>query len=92
MLDLSQFGTVAGLAVIIGLLVQFTKPQLPTGVLPWLPWIACLLGAVLAVIDGIATGQATQALAQLALTGVLGGLTATGLYQGTVDALKPKAP
>lgn len=92
MLDLSQFGTVGGLAVAVGLIMQLLKATiLPPNLKPFIPWMAIGGGVILALLYGVAFNQSgSAALAQLALTGLSGGLTATGGYQALVDAFKPR--
>jgi hypothetical protein len=91
MVDLSQFLTVGGLAVLLSLIVQFFKQYLPDTAKPWIPWLSVGLGIVLALGFGAASNlMTTQALVSLAVTGLLAGFSAVGLYQGTLNNL-PKA-
>ena len=86
MVDITQFETVGGLAVVVFLLVQAAKPLLTARLIPWLPWLSIVMGIILAVLVAVGTGETTRLqLVTFFFTGILAGLSAVGLYQGTVQ-------
>ncbi len=93
MVDLTQFGTVAGLALLVGIVIQVLKPLVAAKVVPYL---ALGLGLVLAVLIGFALGRitSTELLASYLVGGLLAGLAAIGGYEATLDKIiaMPSAP
>lgn len=88
-MDLTQFETVGGLAVILTALMQAIKPVLPTNLVKWIPWFAAVLGIILAELAGFGLGSLTRTTAvQLGFTGFLAGFAASGFYQATIDPVK----
>ena len=89
MIDLSQFQTVVGLAVLIGIIVQFVKGYLTAGVIPW---VAIVLGIVLAVVIGMVKSElvSSEAVVSYVIGGLLAGLTAIGGYESSLDKLRSK--
>ena len=89
MIDLSEFQTVVGLAVLVGIIIQFVKGYLDAAVVPW---AAIVLGIVLAVVIGLVREQIGSADAAVSyiIGGLLAGLTAIGGYESSIDKLRRK--
>ncbi len=93
MVDLMSLLTVGGLSVVLLAIVQFLKTNLPDNRKLYIPWLAVLLGILLALGIGVATGAATSSnLAQWFVTGLLAGLGSSGLYQATLQIAKSTPP
>jgi ABC-type xylose transport system permease subunit len=92
MMDLSQAGSVSGLAVLILLLVQVLKMVWPLtdAQKQWLPMLSILLGLVLGPLIGFVLGNVTDllSLATWVFGGFLGGASAIGAYEVTIDKVK----
>lgn len=87
MIDLTPYGTVAGLAVLIGILVQVFKSQLNK---EGIPYVAMALGVVLALLIGYARGQVVglEAVINHGIGGLLAGLLAVGGYEASIQRIK----
>lgn len=95
MVDLSQFWSVGGLAVLVAALIQVAKlgPLGADACKPWIPYIAMALGITLSVVIGwglVRMGTPADKVSAV-LGGLLAGLVATGFYQATIDPLKKAA-
>lgn len=89
MVDVSQFTNVAGLAVLVGSLVQLTKGFIkPEKV----PFYAIAMGIVLALSFGYVVGN-LKTLADVAsygMGGLLAALITIGGYETTIDKIRLK--
>lgn len=93
MVDLSTFLTVGGLAGLLAVILQFTKGNLPDNLKVWIPWLAVGLGIVLAEMFGLATGvSSANGLVSLGVTGLLAGITSSGLYQASWQIINGPSP
>ena len=83
MVDLSQFGTIAGLAALIALIIRFVYPE--DWPKPVKPYTALGLGIVLALVIGLALGKIHVGADWLSwgIGGFMAGVTATGGYEAT---------
>lgn len=90
-MTLSQLLTVGGVTAVVLVLIQAIKGRLPDD---WEALIAIGLGIVLAVLASLAQGNySVAAMAQAALTGLLGGAAAVGAYKAQVPAgILPSKP
>ncbi len=89
MVDLTQFLSIGGLSALLLVVIQAFKPQLPPTALPYLPYVAVVLGIVFVLIFALATGNLTtlNAGVSFGVTGLLAGLSSVGLYEGTLNKL-----
>lgn len=89
-MQLSDLLTVAGLPVVVAILTNLAKPNLPE---TQVPRFAVAIGVLVAVVVSLVMGRVgAEAVAQAVLTGVLGGAASIGLYklQEPIGLLKPK--
>ncbi len=78
-LTLNDLLTVSGLAVVVTIITQLVKGFVDER---WVPLLAVAVGIVLAVVASVALGlYGVAAVAQAALTGLLGGAAAIGIYE-----------
>lgn len=90
MIDLTPLASVAGLAVFLGIVIQFAKPYLPqTPAAP--PLAAVAIGVVLSPLIGLTLGLIVAPAGALAwiLGGFLAGVTATGGYEHVNNLVGP---
>jgi small basic protein len=84
MIDLAQFGTVAGLAILVGVIIQVFKASVPADKVPYL---AILVGIVLSL--GIAEVRNELLTSESVVSYLIGGffaaLTAIGGYEATLN-------
>ena len=91
MVDLSQFGSIAGLAALVGLIIQVVKSQIQKTLIPY---VAIGIGIVLAVLIGLALGQihAAADVASWIVGGLLSGVAAIGGYEATLNQIQIGPP
>lgn len=76
---LTELVTVGGLAVVLSVLTQLWKNEVPD---VWVPRVNVIIGIVLAVGASIALERTTVVdLAEAAFIGLFGAASATGLYK-----------
>lgn len=88
MIDVSQFTSVASLAVLITILVQLVKPYVRSSKL--VPLVAVAMGMGLAVLIQATTGQVHSygdVIAD-AIGGLVAALIAIGGYESSLDKIK----
>lgn len=79
MLSLTDLQTVAGVAVVLTILTQLAKSYVPERLIPA---TAVVAGIALSVLATLALGSGSaEAIGNAALTGLLGGASAIGIYQ-----------
>lgn len=88
MLDLSQFTSVGGLAVLLVVIIQFLKTSI--GSRAAVPWVSVALGIVLMILFNWVAGNVKTPAEWVSygFGGFVAGLTATGGYEATVDKIK----
>ncbi len=90
MFDAGTWGTIGGIAILVGIIIQAFKGKLPND---WVPAIGLGLGIACGLVVYAATQQGWVPAAMLGagVTGLLGGATAVGLYEaqkGTIGLAK----
>lgn len=87
MVDITQFTSVLGLAILVGIIVQLVKPTLKPHLIPY---AAILAGVSLALVTGWVLGALTTPaeVFSYVLGGVFAALLAVGGYEASIDKLK----
>lgn len=87
MIDISQFGSVAGLAVLIAIIVQLFKGAVTSEKVPFFAvGVGILIALLVAQVQG---GLRTPAdLVSNVVGGLLAALVAVGGYEASIDKLK----